>query len=60
VSINDRVVLAPMTSFELCTNRMSGFYGPDKSSRFYNYLVEPHLLALCDAFTFGGRMRSRA
>jgi hypothetical protein len=34
--------------------------GPDKPSSFGNYLVEPHILASCDAFTFGGRMRSRA
>jgi hypothetical protein len=33
--------------------------GPDKSSSFYNYLVEPHLPALCGAFTFGGGLRPR-
>jgi hypothetical protein len=60
VSIKDRVVLAPMASLELCTDRMSGFMGPDKPSSFCNYYVEPHLPASCDAFTFGGRMRSRA
>jgi hypothetical protein len=60
VSIKDRVVLAPMASLELCTDRMSGFMGPDKPSSFCNYYVEPHLPALCGAFTFGGRMRSRA
>jgi hypothetical protein len=36
-----------------------GFMGPDKLSSFYNYYVEPHLSASCDAFTFGGRMRPR-
>jgi hypothetical protein len=37
-----------------------GFMGPDKPSRFCNYYVEQHLPASCGAFTFGGRMRSRA
>jgi hypothetical protein len=60
VLIKDRTVLAPMARFELCTDRMSGFMGPDKSSRFCNYYVEPHLPASCGAFTFGGRMRPRA
>jgi hypothetical protein len=36
------------------------FMGPDKPSSFCNCLVEPHLLASCGAFTFGGRMRPRA
>jgi hypothetical protein len=52
VSIKDRVVLAPMASFELCTNRMSGFMGPDKPSSFYNYFVELHLPTSCGAFYF--------
>jgi hypothetical protein len=60
VSVKDRTVLASMASLELCTNRMSGFMGPDKPSTFCNYYVEPHLPTLCGAFTFGGRMRSRA
>jgi hypothetical protein len=60
VSVKDNVVLAPMTSLELCTDRMSGFMGFDKPSSFYNYYVEPHLPASCGAFTFGGRMRSMA
>jgi hypothetical protein len=60
VSVKDRAIFAPMASLELCTNRMSGFMGPDKPSSFSNYLVEPHLSALCGAFTFGGRMRPRA
>jgi hypothetical protein len=60
VSVKDRAVLASMASLELCTNRMSGFMGPDKPSTFCNYYVEPHLPTLCGAFTFGGRMRSRA
>jgi hypothetical protein len=34
--------------------------GPDKPSSFCNYYIEPYLPALCDAFTFGGRMRPRA
>jgi hypothetical protein len=44
VSVKDHVVLVPMTSLELCIDRMSGFMGPDKPSSFYNYYVEPHLL----------------
>jgi hypothetical protein len=36
------------------------FIGSDKPSSFYNYLVEPHIPALCGAFTFGVRMRLRA
>jgi hypothetical protein len=60
VSVKNRTVLAPMPSLELCTDRMLGFMGPDKSSSFCNYFVKPHLPASCGAFTFGGRMRSRA
>jgi hypothetical protein len=60
VSVKDYVILATMACLELCTDRMSGFMGPDKASSFCNYYVEPHLLASCGAFTFGGRMRSRA
>jgi hypothetical protein len=60
VSVKDRVALALMTSLKLCTDRMSGSMGPDKSSRFYNYYVEPHLPASSGAFTFGGRMRPMA
>jgi hypothetical protein len=60
VSVKDRNVLALMASLELCTDHMLGFMRPDKPSNFYNYYVEPHLPALCGAFTFGGRMRSRA
>jgi hypothetical protein len=52
VSVKDRAVLALMASLELCTDRMSGFMGPDKPSSFCNYYVEPHLLASCGAFTF--------
>jgi hypothetical protein len=59
VSVKDCIILALMASFELCTDRMLGFMGPDKLSSFYNYYVEPHLSASCDAFTFGGRMRPR-
>jgi hypothetical protein len=36
------------------------FMGLNKPSGFCNYLVKPHLSALCGAFTFGGRMRPRA
>jgi hypothetical protein len=36
------------------------FMRPDKPDSFCHYLVEPHLLASCGAFTFGGRMRLRA
>jgi hypothetical protein len=60
VSVKDRAVLSPMASLELCSERMSGFMGPDKMSSFCNYYVELHLPASCGAFTFGGRMRSRA
>jgi hypothetical protein len=49
-----------MARLELCTDRMSGFMGPDKLSSFCNYYVEPHLPASCGVFTFLGRMRSRA
>jgi hypothetical protein len=59
VSVKDRAVLAPMVRFELCTDRMSDFIGPDKPSSFYNYYVEPHLPASCGVFTFGARMRPR-
>jgi hypothetical protein len=60
VSVKDRAVLVPMTSLELCTDRMLDFIGPDKPSSFCHYYVELHLPASCDAFTFGGRMRPRA
>jgi hypothetical protein len=60
VSVKDRAVLAPMASLKLWTGHMPGFMGPGKSSSFCNYFVEPHLLASCGAFTFGGRMRPRA
>jgi hypothetical protein len=52
VSVKDHTILVPMTSFELCTDRMSGFMGSDKPSSFYNYYVEPHLPVSCGAFTF--------
>jgi hypothetical protein len=42
VSIKDNAVLAPMTSL-ICTDRMSGFMGPDKPSSFYNYFVESYI-----------------
>jgi hypothetical protein len=58
VLLKDHVILTPMASLELCTDRMSGFIGPDKSSNFCNYYVEPHLPASCGALTFGGRMMS--
>jgi hypothetical protein len=60
VSVKDCAVLSPMASLKLCTDRMSGFMGPNKPSSFCNYYVEPHLSASCGAFTFGGRMRQRA
>jgi hypothetical protein len=60
MSVKDHVVLAPMASLELCTDRMSGLMGPDKPSSFCNYYVEPHLPDSCGAFTFGGRMKPRA
>jgi hypothetical protein len=52
VLVKDRIVLAPMTRFELCTDRMSGFMGPGKPSSFCNYFVKPHLPASCGAGTF--------
>jgi hypothetical protein len=60
VSVKDSTILAPMTSFELCADRMSNFMRPDKPSSFCNYYVEPHLPASYGVFTFGGRMRSMA
>jgi hypothetical protein len=60
MSVKDHVALAPMASPELCTDRMSGFMGPDKPSSFCNYYVKPHLPTSCGAFTFRGRMRLRA
>jgi hypothetical protein len=39
VSVKDHTVLVLMASLELCTNRMSGFIGPNKSSSFCNYYV---------------------
>jgi hypothetical protein len=52
VSVKVRAVLTLMVSLELCTDRMSGFMGSDKSSNFYNYYVEPHIPTSCGAFTF--------
>jgi hypothetical protein len=52
VLVKDYTVLVLMTSFELCTDRMSGFMGPDKPSSFCNYYVKAHLSASCSAFTF--------
>jgi hypothetical protein len=60
MSVKDRAILAPMASLELCTDRMLGFMGPNKPSSCCNYYVNPHLPALCGAFSFGGKMRSRA
>jgi hypothetical protein len=60
MSIKDHVVLTPMISFELSTDRMLSFMGPNKPISFCNYFVEPHLPASCGAFTFGGRMRLMA
>jgi hypothetical protein len=60
VLVKDRAVLASLASFELCTNRMSGFMGPDKKSSFCNYYVDSHLPASCGYFTFGRRMRPKA
>jgi hypothetical protein len=53
MSNKDHVILAPMASLELCTDRMSDFMGPDKPSSFCNYYAEPHLPASYGAFTFG-------
>jgi hypothetical protein len=52
VLVKDRAILAPMVSLELCTNRMSGFMGPDKPSSFCNYYVKSYLPASCCVFTF--------
>jgi hypothetical protein len=59
-SVKDRAVLASMASVELCSDCMLGVMGPNKPSSFCNYYVESHLTASCGAFTFGGKMRSRA
>jgi hypothetical protein len=60
VSVKDCIILALIASFELDTDHVSGFMGLAKTSSFSLYFVEPHLSASCGAFTFGGRMRSRA
>jgi hypothetical protein len=60
VLVKDRAILTPMASLELCTDCMLDFMGLDKPSNFCNYYVEPHLPGSYDAFTFGGKMRSRA
>jgi hypothetical protein len=52
VSVKDRAILASMTSFKLCTDRMSGFMGPGKPSSFCNYFVESYLHASCGDGTF--------
>ena len=57
MSVKDLAVLALMASFELCTDLMSCFMGPDKPGSFCNYYVESHIPASCGSFTFGGRMR---
>jgi hypothetical protein len=41
VLVKDRAVLAPMASLELCTDRMSGFMGPDKPSSFCDEDITP-------------------
>jgi hypothetical protein len=60
VLVKDRIVLPLMASLELCTDRMLGFMGPSKLSCICNYFIELLLPASCGAFTFGGRMSSRA
>jgi hypothetical protein len=52
VSVKGHTVLVPMARLELCTDHMSDFMGPNKSSNFCNYYIEPHLPASCGAFTF--------
>jgi hypothetical protein len=52
MSVKYRAILALMTRFELCTDRMSGFMELDKPSSICNYYVEPHLPASCGVFTF--------
>jgi hypothetical protein len=39
---------------------MLDFYGPDKPSSFYNYLIEPHLIASFGDFTFRGEEENQA
>jgi hypothetical protein len=34
VSVKDRIVLAPMARLELCTDRMSGLWGPIRRVTF--------------------------
>jgi hypothetical protein len=60
VSVKDHTILTLMASLELCIDRMPGFMGPGKLSSFCNYFDESHLAASCDAYTFRGRMSSRA
>jgi hypothetical protein len=52
MSVKDHIVLAPMASLELCTDRMLGFMGPDKPSSFCNYYVKSHHPASCGTFYF--------
>jgi hypothetical protein len=54
VLVKDRDVLTLMARIELCTDRMSGFIGPNKPSSFCNYYVKPHLSVSCSAFTLKG------
>jgi hypothetical protein len=39
-----------MASLELCTDRMSGFMGPDKPSSFCNHYIEPPCFMWCFYF----------
>jgi hypothetical protein len=49
------VVLTPMSSFELCTDRISGFMESDKLSSFCNYFIESYLPT--SRWLVRGRMR---
>jgi hypothetical protein len=60
VSVNDRTVLAPMASLELCTDCMSGLWGPISRVGFVTTISNHTSLLRVVLFTFGGRMRSRA
>jgi hypothetical protein len=57
VSIEDRVVLALMASFELCTDRILGFMGYGKPSSFVTTLSSRTSLLRVVAFIFGRGMK---
>jgi hypothetical protein len=59
VSVKDRVILVPMASFELCTNRMSDFIGLISRVAFVTTMSNLTTLLRVVLLLFGGRMRPR-